>query len=68
MVHGFQGSSFDMKYLKNLLQIKYQDAHFLCSNSNEENTECDILAMGKNLAKEIKTFVIQTCPGSKPDR
>lgn len=68
MVHGFQGSSFDMKILKNFLQIKYQDAHFLLSAANEENTECDISVMGRNLAKEVKTYIIQNCPGTKPDR
>ena len=57
-----------MKIFKNLLNTKYQNAHFICSLANEDNTECDITLMGRNLAKEIKTYIIQFCTGNQPNR
>ena len=42
MAHGFQGNSFDMKLLKNHLNLLHPECMFLCSQNNEENTEGDI--------------------------
>ena len=64
MVHGFQGNSFDMRLFKNTLTVAYPDSLFLCSNSNEENTEGDISEMGVNLAREVKGFIIEWCPAN----
>lgn len=68
LVHGFQGSSFDMRLFKNLLNVRYSNAHFICSSSNENSTEGDIANMGKNLANEIKKYIIQWCPTTNPER
>ena len=35
LVHGFQGSSFDMRTLKNVIAISLPEAIFLCSGANE---------------------------------
>lgn len=64
MVHGFQGNSFDMRLFKNTLSVVYPDSLFLASMANEENTEGDIGEMGKALAREVKNFIIEWCPGN----
>jgi hypothetical protein len=35
MCHGFQGSSFDMRMFKNIIQAALPDSLFLCSSANE---------------------------------
>jgi hypothetical protein len=66
LVHGLQGSSFDMRLLKNNIALLYPKAQFLCSNANEMDTEVDIAQMGENLAFEVRSFVGDWCPG-RPD-
>jgi len=46
MVHGFQGSSFDMRLLKNCIAVALPEAIFLQSSSNEGLTDGDIGEMG----------------------
>ena len=43
-----------MRLLKNNLSILHPDGIFLSSQSNEEQTEGDILEMGQKLAEEVK--------------
>merc|ERR550525_1192161 len=64
LVHGFQGNSFDMRLMKNNLALLYPDAIFLCSTSNEDNTEGDINEMGIRLAQEVVNYICDWCPGS----
>merc|ERR1712110_678605 len=64
MVHGFQGNSFDMRLIKNNVALLYPDAIFLCSTSNEENTEGDISDMGIRLAQEVVNYICDWCPGT----
>ena len=52
LVHGFQGSSFDMRTLKNVIAISLPEAIFLCSTANEQDTDGDIMDMGYKLAQE----------------
>jgi len=68
LAHGFQGNSFDLKMLKNYLNYMHPEAMFLCSLYNEESTEGDIEEMGKNLAKEITTFIADNCSGDNLGR
>ena len=42
-----------MRQFKNNLSILYPEALYLCSSSNEDQTEQDIETMGKNLSKEV---------------
>lgn len=53
-----------MRLFKNTLSVVYPDSLFLCSVSNEENTEGDIADMGKNLAREVKNFILEWCPSN----
>lgn len=62
MVHGFQGNSFDMRLFKNTLNVLYPESLFLSSVANEDNTEGDIAEMGRNLAREVKGFILEWCP------
>ena len=52
-VHGFQGSSTDMKVLKNYFSLLHPEAVFLLSDANHNNTENCIEDMGEKLAAEI---------------
>ena len=61
LVHGFQGSSYDMRSLKNNINlmfirknIKSDNFIFLLSSANEDSTEGSIESMGQNLAMEVK--------------
>ncbi|CAJ1415962.1 unnamed protein product, partial [Effrenium voratum] len=64
LCHGFQGNSFDMRLMKNNIALLYPDAIFLCSQSNEDNTEGDFEEMGIRLAQEVANFICDWCPGS----
>ncbi|CAI2387750.1 unnamed protein product [Moneuplotes crassus] len=62
--HGFQGSSTDMKVLKNYFSIIHPDAVFLLSDANHNNTENCIEDMGEKLAEEITKKIESYCPDS----
>lgn len=51
-----------MKLLKNQISLVHPEGVFLCSKSNEKQTEIDIEVMGENLAKEVKEFIETYCP------
>jgi len=68
LVHGFQGQAFDMRLVKNNISLLFPRAMYLCSTANEKDTEADIDEMGNNLAKEVKAFVKDWCPGEKGPR
>ena len=55
--HGFKGSSFDLKLLKNNLALLFLDSVFLLSEANENDNECDIYKMGERLANEVMNFI-----------
>jgi len=57
MVHGFQGTSFDLKTIRNRLLMRYPDAKFLISSENENCTDNDIKEQGIRLAAEISKFI-----------
>lgn len=61
LVHGFQGNSFDMRLMKNIIALLYPNALYLCSTANEDDTDGDIEKMGKNLANEVTHFVQDWC-------
>lgn len=56
-VHGFQGSAFDMRKVKNAVSALLPSAVCLSASCNEKKTEGDIAVLGKNLAKEVTTFL-----------
>jgi hypothetical protein len=64
MSHGFQGNSNDLRGFKNQIACLYPNSLFLMAISNEDKTDGDILEMGDRLAKEVRKFVMEFCPGS----
>jgi poly(3-hydroxyalkanoate) synthetase len=65
MCHGFQGNSLDLRMFKNNISIALPDALFLLSESNQADTEGDILTMGYQLAQEVQQYVRENCPGTQ---
>lgn len=65
MAHGFQGSSFDMRMLKNAIAIALPDALFLPACSNEGQTDGDISDMGYRLSQEVLSFIKDNAPGNQ---
>jgi len=68
MQHGFQGNSFDMRTLKNMIAIAMPEAIFLCASSNEQDSDCDINDQGYKLAQEVFQFIRENCPGNQLSR
>lgn len=57
LAHGFRGNQFDLRMLKGVLSYKYSNSVFVCSSSNEEMTDGDIEQMGRNLSREVISFL-----------
>ena len=53
-----------MRLLKNNIALLYPEAMFLCSSTNEDQTEGDIFEMGVRLSQEVNAYITQYCPGS----
>lgn len=67
LVHGFQGTGFDMRLMKNIISLHYPAALCLCSIANEEDTEGNIEQMGEKLAAEVRTYIQDWCAGEPPE-
>ncbi|OII78287.1 hypothetical protein cand_033450 [Cryptosporidium andersoni] len=52
-VHGFQGTAFDMRNVRNIISLYYPEVLCLLSTCNEELTDEPIEEMGKRLSFEI---------------
>ena len=46
-----------MRLLKNNISLLFPEAMFLCSSSNEDQTEGDIFEMGVRLSQEVDAYV-----------
>ena len=57
LVHGYMGSSYDMKTVKDVLLLYRSQLLVLVSESNEKFTEGSIQEMGMRLAEEISTYI-----------
>jgi len=57
LVHGFMGSSWDLRQFRNYLAIIQPDVMSLLSAANEEDTDSDIRILGVRLSREIHEFV-----------
>jgi hypothetical protein len=64
IVHGYKGSSQDMRCIKNQLSVVHPESLFLCSSSNEHSTSNDILEMGRKLYEEVFYYIDEWCPGN----
>lgn len=62
LVHGYQGTHWDMRAFRNQLALAFPDALLLNSTANENKTEDDIGAMGARLAREVVSFITEQCP------
>ena len=59
LVHGYQGSEFDMRLYKNFLIKIIPGTIFILSRANKESKEDSILKMAINLAEEVKDFMFK---------
>ena len=57
LAHGFRGNQFDLRMLKGIICYKFPNSVFICSSANEDSTDGDIEQMGKNLSKEVISFL-----------
>lgn len=64
LVHGFQGNSHDLRLIKNTISLISPGSILLPSCSNQDDTECDLIEMGKKLANEVKNFLKDWNEGS----
>jgi Putative serine esterase (DUF676) len=60
--HGFQGSAFDMRLLKNHLRLLAPGAVIVTAESNQEHPNASLREMGENLAHEVRRVVHAKCP------
>lgn len=67
-VHGFQGSSFDLRLIRNHAAMCRSNTFLLCSSKNESHTEGDISGMGLRLAKEVERYIRDWCPDGQVDK
>ena len=57
LVHGFMGSSWDLRSFRNYLSLLESGCVFLLSRVNEDNTDSSIGVLAENLAAEMKQFL-----------
>ena len=57
LVHGFMGTEYDMKQIKNTLYRAYPKNIYLISKRNEGSTQGNVSSMGLALAREVKDFI-----------
>ncbi len=68
LVHGFQGTAFDMRIFKACIASRIPEALFHCTSINEGQQDGDIMEMGLRLAQDVKQYVNEWCPGSELGR
>ncbi|OMJ71010.1 hypothetical protein SteCoe_30882 [Stentor coeruleus] len=61
LVHGFQGSSSDLRIIKNMLCVSFPNNLYLCASSNDKDSESSIYVLGKRLADEIRDYLKENC-------
>lgn len=61
LVHGFQGSSSDMRIVKNMLYVNFSSNLYMCSTVNENDTESSVFILGKRLADEVHGYLKENC-------
>lgn len=57
LVHGFMGTTYDMKFVRDTLSLLLPHTVFLTSRTNEGRTEGSIDQMGERLAAEVLEFL-----------
>ena len=68
-MHGLQGHSIDMRYLRNTICESYSKSVVMVSQCNQNDTETvEIEKMGNNLANEIMMFLVDWNEGKSFDK
>jgi hypothetical protein len=62
LVHGFQGSSADMRLLACQLLIAFPNNLVLCTKSNDRHNEDSIKTMSHRVAEEVLQYCRDRCP------
>jgi len=57
LIHGFMGSSWDLRPFRNYLSIIKPGSFILCSRANEDDTDTDIEVLGRRLARELRSYL-----------
>lgn len=57
LVHGYMGSAYDLKALKDVMMLYKQNLVVFISEANEKHTEGSIQEMGQRLAHEVQSFI-----------
>ncbi len=60
MLHGLEGTAYDMRNLRSSLQIYCPSLVFYISECNEKKTNESIEVLGNRFAKEVEEFIIKT--------
>jgi hypothetical protein len=60
-VHGFKGSSHDVRNIKNAIFFVQPDSVIICSSINENAMDDDIRVMGIKLAGEVLDYIAEYC-------
>eukprot|EP00826_Nyctotherus_ovalis_P002165 TRINITY_DN1040_c0_g1_i9.p1 TRINITY_DN1040_c0_g1~~TRINITY_DN1040_c0_g1_i9.p1 ORF type:complete len:646 (-),score=185.78 TRINITY_DN1040_c0_g1_i9:77-2014(-) len=68
LVHGFEGSSYDVRLMRNVLLFRVPKLQTICSAANEGKTEGSIQEMGDRLAKEVMEYIADWFPEGPPSR
>jgi hypothetical protein len=69
LVHGFGGTSFDVRKLRNQILLEHPEVYVYSAHTNEEEgSEGDILIMGRKLAIETQAFVHDYFPGKSLEK
>mmetsp|Transcript_2621 Transcript_2621/g.6117 ORF Transcript_2621/g.6117 Transcript_2621/m.6117 type:complete len:829 (-) Transcript_2621:44-2530(-) len=63
LVHGYMGSSWDLRPFRNYLLLIEPDVISYLSKANEEDTDTDIEVLGFRLANEVHSFLKRTFGG-----
>uniref|UniRef100_A0A7R9YFS5 DUF676 domain-containing protein n=2 Tax=Pinguiococcus pyrenoidosus TaxID=172671 RepID=A0A7R9YFS5_9STRA len=62
VVHGYEGTAFDMRMLKNWLRVLLPESIVFASKANESSSELPLAEMGGILAKEVRSFLLDKAP------
>ena len=68
IVHGFKGSSNDVKAIKHAIFGIEPNSQIIVSAANENSTEGDIREMGIKLAGEVLDYISEYCSVAYLDR
>ena len=67
-VHGYMGSSWDLRLFRNIMATMHPSVRYLLSKSNERDTNADIADLGRNLAREVAMFITRVCISNRQPR